>query len=105
MPPVYSFLDLSTGHVTHDEWEAVCRAWPALDDAYGPRVIKHEYGAWVNVPGIEPAGALTPEEAEEFTGHYPNVGACLTRARELGCTWINFDQDAEQDEALPTFEW
>lgn len=97
--PVFRYLDLSTAHLTEAEMCAVEADFPALDDA-GPRVIVHEYGAWVNV-------ASDPEAVEppDFAEHYPNVIACLRRARELDCEWINFDRDAQADEALPTYNW
>jgi hypothetical protein len=98
---VYKYLDLSTGHVPLAEWEAICARFPALDDA-GPRVIKHDYGAWVNVRDFDNDG---DQEAEaELREHYPSFMACHDRARELDCTWINFDQDGDSVD-LPTFDW
>lgn len=99
---VYSYLDISTAHLTEAEMLAIRDNLPALEDV-GPRVIVHEYGAWVNVP----SDSLTMDETDEaaFTESYPNLRACLERARELGCLWVNFDQDAEQDPALATYEW
>lgn len=94
--PVYKYLDLSTAHVTEEESVAIDQNFPALEDQ-GPRVIRHDYGWWVNAPlGID----LTT-----FAEHYPNVLACINRARELDCYWINFDQDADTEPGLPVFEW
>jgi hypothetical protein len=94
---VYSYLDISTAHLTEAEMNAVSGRL-VLEVDKTPRVIVHEYGAWVNV--------LSDEQADvELVAAYPNLAACLKRARELGCLWINFDQDAAHDPALPTYEW
>jgi hypothetical protein len=47
----------------------------------------------------------TTYDEDTFAANYPNVAACINRARELDCNWINFDQDAGNDGALPTYEW
>lgn len=98
-PPVFQYLDLSTGHLTEAEMNVV-NARFAGDDDDTPRVIAHEYGAWVNVQQV----GTTYDEAT-FAANYPNIAACINRARELDCNWINFDQDAGYDGALPTYEW
>ena len=101
--PVYQYLDLSTAHVTHDEWQAITDGLIDLED--GPRVIKHDYGAWVNVPDVDPAGPLSADDQLDLAVQYPNLDRCLTRAREQGCNWMNFDQDAAEEPDLPRFEW
>jgi hypothetical protein len=35
----------------------------------------------------------------------PNLAACIAKAREYDCAWINFDRDAETDATLSTYEW
>jgi hypothetical protein len=99
--PVYSYLDLSTAHVTEAEMDAVNGRFADVDDNT-PRVIVHEYGAWVNV---QPGWRASSDTADEFCARYPNVARCLERAIELDCNWINFDRDADQDDVLPTYEW
>lgn len=100
-PQVMRFLDLSTSHLTAREWhETITENFTDLDDS-GPRVIRHSYGAWVNV--LDPAEH--EEMHEQIVAHYPNVAACLARARSYGCSWINFDQDAGHEPGLPTFDW
>lgn len=95
---VMRYLDIVTNHVTEDEMTAIAASFPDVDDDT-PRVIVHEYGAWVNVQ----REAMYDEAG--FAARYPNVAACLTRAHELDCDWINFDRDASHDDALPTYEW
>jgi hypothetical protein len=100
--PVCHYLDLTTAHVTEREWEAIAANWPALDDS-GPRVIKHDYGAWVNVRDFDEDGDQHDEAI--LREHYPNFMRCHDRARELDCAWINFDQDAPHEPDLPIHEW
>lgn len=95
---VAKYLDITTAHLTAAEMEAVTDRFADVDDDT-PRVIPHDYGAWVNVQ----REAMYDEG--EFAELYPNVAACLTRAHELDCNWINFDRDAGQDDVLPIYEW
>ena len=99
--PVLKYLDLSTSHLTMEE----CDELGDLD--HSPRVVSHDYCAWVNVPDVESAPEWAPggESAEVLRSSRPNLAACIDRARALGCTWINFDQDADTDPELPTFDW
>lgn len=96
--PVFKYLDLSTSHVTEEESVAIDQAFPALDDI-GPRMIRHDYGWWVNV---QPEFL---EDHPDFGEHYPNVAACINHAIDEGCNWINFDQDAATHEGLPVHDW
>lgn len=96
---VYSYLDLSTAHLTEGEMDAVAHNLPDRDDT-GPRIIRHEYGAWVNVPS-----GWDDAEKAELARLYPNLAACIEHARSLGCLWINFDQDGDTIADLPAFEW
>jgi hypothetical protein len=101
--PVYKYLDLSTAHVTEAEMDAINARFGDVDDET-PRVIPHDYGAWVNVPEQQ----IVDEDSEFYAAlaeRYPNVAACLERARALECLWINFDQDASTHDGLPTYDW
>lgn len=87
----HGFLDLSTGHLPQAEMEAIAAA--------PPRVISHEYGAWVNVYHDQD---LTGEGWEDF----PVLKGLILLAREdSDVWWINFDRDASAIEELPTFDW
>lgn len=100
MTPVYRYLDLCTAHLTEAEMEAVNRRLADFEEPT-PRVIPHEYGAWVNVL-INPELALINAELRE---RCPNLVVCIDRARELDCLWINFDQDASLHDGLRAFDW
>jgi hypothetical protein len=99
--PVYRYLDISTACLTEREMNAVNDRLSELEHE-SPRVIVHEYGAWVNVPPQEWRSA---DSARELSEKYPNLASCIARAREFDCLWINFDRDANPDDALPTHEW
>lgn len=105
--PIYRYLDLSTGHLSEEEANEVCGGhcapFPFGDLEHSPRVIGHEYGAWVHVPEI--AEQTDEEDTAALEKSRPNLAACLARARALDCNWINFDQDAGRDPELPTFDW
>jgi uncharacterized protein (DUF849 family) len=95
---VYRYLDLSTAHTSPGELDAVIAL---TTSSAGPRTIRHEWGAWVNVPGTDD-DEITLDALQE---RCPSVVACLRYARALDCQWINFDADAEVVDALPQFEW
>jgi hypothetical protein len=104
---VYKYLDLSTSHLTEAEMDAVSERLAAIDEAT-PRVITHEYGAWVNVPELVTSDDMREDRVEsldELAKTCPNLAACLQLARQIDCKWINFDQDAEERSDLPRFEW
>jgi hypothetical protein len=105
--PVLRYLDLSTAHLTQREAEEVCGGpsgqYVMGDLDHSPRLIQHEYGAWVHVPAIDET--TDEQDHAALAATRPNLAACIVRARELGCTWINFDQDADTEPGLPTFDW
>jgi hypothetical protein len=101
--PVYKYLDLSTGHLTRNEGVELSSAYPYGDLDHSPRVIVHDYGAWVNVPDLD--GSWDAEDQEALRSSRPNLADVIDHARELGCTWINFDRDAEPEEGLPVHDW
>lgn len=106
--PTYQFLDLSTSHLSEEEMQ-VLAAQDDLDDDFRvasrgclPRVIRHRYGAWVNVP---PAADDDAQDTRDRQASFPNLQRVIDHARAADCTWINFDRDADVDALLPTFEW
>lgn len=102
--PVQRYLDLSTAHLTRREADDLESAFSFGDvDGHSPRVIPHEYGAWVNVPAIDETTDLEDHAALAKTR--PNLAACISKAREYDCAWINFDRDAGTDATLPTYVW
>ncbi len=100
VPGVCSYLDVSTGHIT--ELEMLRLSAGGVSDLSVPRVIPHEYGAWVHVRCSE---VEDDDVCREDALLGVNVAVVLRRARELGCSWVNFDRDAEPLDGLPTFDW
>lgn len=94
---IYNYLDLSTGHITEREARELDSTGDGL--LCGSRVIPHDYGAWVHVP--EPDAEDDAERREA----YPNLQNCIEHARKHGAMWINFDQDGDKEDELPSFEW
>lgn len=106
---VYKYLDLSTAHITQEEMEALSVGQDG-DSGGLPRHIPHKYGTWMQVPWpfgqLPPTGFLGPDPEDGARAEeYPNVQRCIELARERECFWINFDQDADREEGLPTFDW
>lgn len=95
-PMLRGFVDLQIARMLPQaEW----------DDIQGapPRVIMHEYGAWVHVP---PAEADSDPLDDEDWQDFPHLQQVLRAARELGADWINLDTDGHDVlPGLPTFDW
>lgn len=104
--PINRYLDLSTGHITQEEMEAMLeaahrRVGSESDDSILPTLILHDYGAWVHVPDPD----LEPEGETSRAERFPNLQAVIELARANECAWINLDSDAKTEDSLPTFEW
>ncbi len=97
--PVFQYLDLSTAHMT----EADSRILETAAEI-GVRVILHDYGWWIHVPeaGSEAEEADTEMKAAGMSDAFRAV---IDSARYRGCRWVNFDQDADEDDDLPVSEW
>lgn len=101
---INQFLDLSTKYMTREDSKKLAVAEIEGVEFSKPRVIPHEYGWFVNV---QPDQEIFDEHVESlkklgFSAAFIDV---LTFARKHECWWINFDQDGEDEEGLPTFEW
>ena len=122
---VYTYLEVSTAHVTEREmriltaaarlWdleaEAITSRWPRRALArlrsrvdrraeWGvPIAVDYRYGVWLTVPGDD-----DPDAAVRLS-HLPNVAAVLTYARELKVPLVRLDSDGDPDPALALFEW
>ena len=96
---ILKILDLSTDHITADD-----AMW--LSNVELPiRVIKHDYGYFINV--VEESLTEMEErlvELEEF--NFSKAFILLYRyAIHLNCSWINLDQDGELIDNLEQFSW
>lgn len=104
---VYHFLDCSTAHITAGDsgrLEDLCRSSRIVDDLSFPRVISHEYGHIIFMPGERESlddQVLVLKER----GFSPAVGNILNYAFEHGCWLINLDCDGEKIDGLETHDW
>lgn len=101
---VRSYLDLSTAHL-----KPATRAWlDAIDWANeGPSGGAHAWGWNIYAHDVNDIGAglKTPLPAGTPEGEYPaDLWACFEKARELGCTRLHFDCDAEASDELPCYD-
>ena len=86
---VQLYLDLSTGHVSHEDWLKM-KEWN------GPiRVRHHRYGLimWVS------------DDREEFNDLPETIRQIAIYAKANGCWLINFDQDAQIINGLDYYDW
>jgi hypothetical protein len=111
---VYSYLDLSTGHLPHPVFEGLKGIRGVIADEYG-------YGTWLYVPqdidewlhehdyvSSQDAKQLrdtADDDPDSWPESQPELEAILRHARQLGCGWVRLDQDGASDPALPTREW
>ena len=98
---IEKFLDASTGHMTYED------SLKLLDDpiAFPCPVIPHDYGWWINVPGVklwreEPIADQIREQ-----GYSEDFISMLVFARDNCCWWVNLDCDGEFVEGLKNFDW
>ena len=93
------FIDLSTSVLPQEEMQALLAA--------PPRVIDHEYGAWVNVPPQEADDdVLSTQNGRGEWAEFPHLLSVLLFARSMGADWVNFDADgADTIDGYPTFDW
>jgi hypothetical protein len=102
-PSLVKCLDISTAHLTMDEVklldEASCSC--AFMKAMNPVTVhKYEEGYFVHVP-TETSTYLT---IAKF-GYGKQFVDILRRAKELGCTYVQFDGDGTQYNDLQTYSW
>lgn len=92
MANVRKILDLCTSHVP----EHIAESVKAVEGIVA--VMSSEYGwlMWV------PQGANWRDEFPECP---PECARIIDYARSHGCSYVMFDCDAEEDPALPTWDW
>ena len=85
------YLDLSTGHVSHEDWLKM-KEW---NEDSPIRVRHHRYGLimWV------------PDDREEFNDLPDSFRQIVVYAKANSCWLINFDQDAQIINGLDYYDW
>ena len=91
---VQKLLDLSTSHVSNATREL-------LESEYKlpVRYVKHEHGWLFFLSSIDKY--INEQEFDAV----PELRALMTEAVKRGCSYINFDSDADILEGFETFDW
>lgn len=104
MPNIRKVLDLSTAHLPEHLFNSEVDGDGANVDSYhwGTVVYPLEHGAllWVPDDPGESAEAGTQGETTQA-----DVLRVQVYARSLGCDYVLFDADADEDPRLPTWNW
>lgn len=111
--PIYKYLDLSTAHITQTDSHLLDQYSKmgdrSLELRFDLRLIvrPHPYGMWIHVPVGQEAKEELTALAESLTnaGFSPALMQIIIYAMSKDCYWINLDQDANEEEGLPTYEW
>jgi hypothetical protein len=100
---LFTYLDLSTGHLSRVTMDALERidadhnvrsgnyGWPAMT------VAAYEHGCFVTVP--------TDAEQEQWDALPTDLLSAITHARKLGAAVIRFDSDGETIDGLLVHDW
>lgn len=94
---VERMLTISTAHITEDTARAIEDALAKGAQPFGLTVFsKGDYGWMIYAPVAEDAGpSQVPDELDNALAH----------TRDLACTWLCLDRDAEKTHALSEFDW
>lgn len=84
-------LVLSTSHLPKLQMDDLARL--SREEVHVTRSIPHEYGVIIFVS--ETVYSARTKELQAVTDY----------AQKIGCSWINFDRDADTIDGLPTWEW
>lgn len=98
----YTYLDVSTAHVTQEEMEAITVA--GRRGSFDPLLrvsAEYRYGAYLAVPDEDDDS----ESAAARRAEFPNVQAMFERARELDAIIVRLDRDGDTDPKLPVYDW
>lgn len=93
-----TYVELSVDQTPFEELDYVHLA---------PTVVhRHDQGAWVQVPPLEPGHDALDVPTHPQWADYPNLHQLLLAAREIGAGWINLEGESTETFAhLPTFGW
>lgn len=93
----FSYLDLSTGHLSEATMDWLNEATPARSHCSGLTIAPYEFGAFVSVPG--------ESEAIDELECADDLKAVLRYARGINCDVLRFDSDGSTVSGLPRFNW
>jgi len=99
-PQLFTSLNVSTGHLTGKDNELLTEAGEG-ETGNPITAYIYEYGYFVLIPEKD-AGLNQHAETYGYSKAFTKI---MTRAQELGCTYVQFDGDGIQYDDLETFDW
>ncbi|MPQ56265.1 hypothetical protein [Duganella sp. FT27W] len=97
---IYTYLDLSTGHLSQKTKELLDEAadrqmaqWPAMT------IAKYSYGYFVTVPDLG-----QQDVRDQATWLRADLRACLQYAHKQGIHMLRFDAEGDQVDGLEVFD-
>ena len=92
--PISRVLTISTAHIDGETADGLD---DKDSDTYGLSVYeKGDYGWWIYIP---------ESWKKPKTGFPQGLAACIDLAVRNDCNWLCLDQDAEEVEGLPVYDW
>jgi len=93
---LFRVLDLSTAHLPQEQMQGIAEVDTVVLD-------RPEYGALVWVDHDDPDG----QDAAVVESGFPDLVPVLKYARTFGgdLYWVQFDRDADSNDALPSWDW
>lgn len=119
MPNIRKWLELSTGHITPKVRDLFVESSTDILDRLEVSV-RDDLQFETDLDTVSPAADIlivyphchgwfvyagTDEEMMKKADVPPELLYVFRYAKRHGCDWICFDQDAEEDPDLPTFDW
>jgi len=98
---IEKILVISTAHLPSQEYLDELSsngAAPSRPRNFNLISIPTNYGVLVYVGGDS-------ENFSRLINHYSDISVILVKARELGCSWVNFDQDGSTYSIFTSWDW
>ena len=100
-PYIYKMLDISTGHITEKDVKFLLAVDP--DSADAPIVKTYEEGFIVSVSSDEASFKVDLKAwGKVYSKSFCKI---IKRTHELGCAFVQFDQDGMIYKDLKLFNW
>jgi len=96
-PFIFKVLDVSTGHMTHEDNLGLAANSVDSAKALVPVYELGEYGWLVYIGELDDNWP-----AEDWSEAFRTV---LKKALELGCEYVRWDRDGKKYDELETFDW